>query len=1154
MTARRWWGSLLAGALLAAGGMAEQQPPVTRPPDPSKSAVISASGPDTTQEARKPFALDLLKSPSGAVFVLYEETKDLLRLLPKLIVLTPEKYQELLDQIELLRRQLKPERPLAPSVCKLNGRIEDDVVRLRAQFEFRTERPRVAVALACRRAWAVSAMMDDGQLPVFQPFGDDGYVIFVDSPGTHQVTLELALPVQTRSSDRLLDLDLPRAAITVLEQLDLPGTSVEARVGGRAIRTKPAGEPPVARLEGIPLGPTERLEIAWKGPSATRTGPTTRTARGRVVARVEEGLVLTEAELSLQVLSGAVAQWRIQVPPAVTLEKVQVLPSAGGVPPEKSAAQDERVEKIERPTDKAPVLTIHLKEPSAEPLRVVLFGRQPRKGPLVPVGPFTAFDVQPQHGTIEVRGRADLRFRATLRGEVVQREVTDEMRAQGILAAFTYWDLASASTPAALIPAPLALELETARGAIEARATHTLQLQSADADRAAAWRVTTRFDFTPARTGVDRLEIELPAGFQYDERRGVEPADIAENPAELRDGPAPRRTLTFRLATRQTSAFHVEFAGTVPVLADRTEATLELPRLTQMLGGAQGTGQPVLDRGGKLQVSLPPALELAARSLPGEASPSRGREPTVWTLDRMPTRIDLAWQPRRNETPNRIVAEIVLAGRWARVRQHFYFPRALEQARVRVPASIPGTVRLPDGSPLRLEGNGAVEPGRWIDLHGPWKDDTLTLTFTVPLPELDAMPQEVPEAVKVSLLQLEGGGETKVFVWADPDVRPGLASAAWEELPLETGPDPERLPDLVVRGSAEVLLTLHLQRTAAAPRLTALVERVLVYVTAADSGPHLYRVRYLLNKLHARHIDIELPVSLGRTGLDLQLDGKEVRRWLVDDAGREAEAGRLVRVAVEPDLYRKPVVLELTYTLGGRNEGNTAWQSHLRPPQLVGAALLGRVRWGVELTPGWLPVYASGANPEHRWAWRGWLPAPRPALTANELERWFAGPDGIPARDDNPDLICWQSIPAPVRVLHVPQQVWLLACSLTFLAIGLGLSFLPLPRSLFWALVAGLGMLVAAVSALWPSTLPLLTYGCEPAALVLLLVVCVQWTLHQRYRRRLIFLPSFTRVKGGSSLIRPTSQPLREPSTVDQLPVRRGSSFSDGAAASGSGI
>ena len=47
------------------------------------------------------------------------------------------------------------------------------------------------------------------------------------------------------------------------------------------------------------------------------------------------------------------------------------------------------------------------------------------------------------------------------------------------------------------------------------------------------------------------------------------------------------------------------------------------------------------------------------------------------------------------------------------------------------------------------------------------------------------------------------------------------------------------------------------------------------------------------------------------------------------------------------------------------------------------------------------------------------------------------------------------------------------------------------------------------------------------------LIVLLQWLLHERYRRQIIFLPSFSRSRSGSSLSRAEAARAGEPSTVD---------------------
>jgi hypothetical protein len=73
---------------------------------------------------------------------------------------------------------------------------------------------------------------------------------------------------------------------------------------------------------------------------------------------------------------------------------------------------------------------------------------------------------------------------------------------------------------------------------------------------------------------------------------------------------------------------------------------------------------------------------------------------------------------------------------------------------------------------------------------------------------------------------------------------------------------------------------------------------------------------------------------------------------------------------------------------------------------------------------------------------------------------------------------------------------------------------------------------------LWPRSLPAVVFGCLPGLAVLVLALGMQWLLQRRYRRQVVFMPAFTRVVPGSSVLRGTgsSRQRHEPSTVDAPP------------------
>ncbi|MCI0458958.1 MAG: hypothetical protein L0Z62_18525 [Gemmataceae bacterium] len=1085
---------------------------------------------------------------NGAIVVLCEDIPETLRLLPKAVVLTPEKYQELLEQLEQLKRQTKT-APDIPSICNLTGHVEGDLVRLQAEFAFFTDRPKALVTLGCQSGWATDATTEDGKLPWLQ-YGDSGYLVQMDKPGSHRVTLHLVVPLVTkgeRGTDRGFDLDLPRAAITNLKQLHLPSSVSTVRVGGRSGRqekTKRLDPSQSSRLEDVALGAVSRLDLAWKGPVPLplKSAPLLAAEGQRISVRVEETHVATEAVLNLYVLSGETSQWRILISPNATLEKPQL--------------QDERIQSVELPTPENPVLTLRLKEASAEPLPLTLQFTQPRKGAgWLPALPCTVLDAYPQRGKIEIHARPDLHLHYQRHGDIIQQEVPeDQRRESNTVAIFNYWNLKAPADPTQPPPTPLALDVEPIQGSIETRVLHTLRLTEQ------GWRVTTRIECTPHRTAVDRLEVYFPVAYQFDRDEGVGPADLVDPEVVIHP---ETRVAQLKLAQRPLRQFHVTLAGLYPVQAGQREASLELPYPKRVGPGEAESGRVpdpgalplpptprLLDRGAQVTVVVPEGLEVVARQARAEAPGAGPRESYTWQTERVQARADLVWRPHRSELTVDSVVDVTLTEHQARVIQRLRWAPPPAQVQLRVPSTA-AHVRLQEGG--KLESMEKRRPGTgssWVVSLTPeprpplaGKEHFLTLVYSITLPERGSrsrrftMPFVQPEPAT--------RGETKVRVWSDPGVQPSLvATGSWEELPTEVVPNRDSLPALVLRGGLDQRLALSVTEGAPLPLAAAVIERILARVRLTEDGQQIYRVRFLLTKLNTRHLELELPAPLANLKLDVLLGGRQVP--LQEANPRDGTSGG-VRLLIEPELYRKPVLLDLTYQIDPNRTANPeTLQATLRPPVLRGAVLLGRARWQVELLPGWIPLYpGGGALLEQRWAWWHGLWAPRPVVTSADLEHWLTGSDAAAATEEGePSLVCWQTTLEPLRLFCVPLRAWLLVCSCSFLALGLLLCLAPLARSLFWSSVLGISLAVALAGILWPGGLPPILYGCEPGGLVLLAVLAIQWTLQQRYRRQVVFMPGFTRLKPGSSLIRGSSNNRpREPSTVDE-PPRRGSSSS----------
>jgi hypothetical protein len=1163
MASARKWLLLLCTLLVpadASGRAEEQTPRATNSKNNGRTNTLT---------------LDALKWPPGAIFIIVEQLSGL-PLVPGAIIMFPEDYQKWLDQFEQLKRQVaRADKIETPSTCKLSGRIEGDLAYLHAVFDFKTDRDKVLINLGCKRGRATDARLD-GQVPWIQE-GENGLVIQADKAGLHQATLDLLVPLgakkTAKGADRGLDLDLPRAAITRLEQLNLPAAVTEVRMGTETRVLHPrVVDARWSRLENEPIVPLNHLELAWKGATGEPAkGPPVVAANGQIIVRVNETQVVTEAELRLTVVRGETAQWQIQVPlpPDVALEV-------------KPHVQDDRIKSIDPPADKQhPIWTIRLKEPSGEPLRVTLQARQPWSAGPVAIGPITVLGAVSQNGDIEVRAADDLRLRYQLRSEVSQREISEEQRQNEVRAAFTYWNVPAAAHATQPIPPLLNLQVEAARGTVETRVTHTLRLVEGTGGGTTQWRIFTKLEVTPVRTPVDRVELFYPQEYKFQRLGETEPPDVVEGI----DEDAANQLLVVRLAQRQRRRFSVILEGTYAQPAGQQTASLTLPRpLAWSVERRVQQGErpmpsvvhlPVEDRGGQVLVVLPEGQELTSRQfrvnpaplvkgvipsvmVPLPAKPER--QEYLWQTEPSPASVELAWRPYRPDLAVDSVVDVVLVeGQQAVIeeRLHFHFAQApLSQVLLRVPTGLRSPVRIAAGG---TSAGGDTKTGEsWpITLTAPvGKEHELTLTYTLPLPEPAAKTSNARQPAAASARRLTvpliqavqaTRGETRVRIWADPGEQVSAAAGRWEELPTEVT-DRKSLPDLVLRGSQDMPLALQVTPTPAASLAAAVVDRILARAIITEGGSQSYRVRFRLSKLSTRHLDLLFPARLTNSNLQLELDGKVPPLQILDETGRAVEFGKLVRLQVEPDLYRKPVILDVNYQVNpGRLEGNSALESVLHPPLLQEAVLLGRTRWQVEMPPGWMPLYPKGGfTVEQRWGWAGWLLSPRPALSNQELEQWLADPEPAAQNADRePSLLCWQTTPGSLHLVQVPQQLWLLGCSLFSLAVGLGLLFLPLSRALFWSCLGGLVVAIVVPGFLWPGTLPWIVYGCEPGALFMLLAVGLQWMLHQRYRRQVVFMPGFTRMKPGSSLARAANNNRpREQTTVDEPQAKRGSSVS----------
>src|SRR5205807_6471670 len=104
-------------------------------------------------------------------------------------------------------------------------------------------------------------------------------------------------------------------------------------------------------------------------------------------------------------------------------------------------------------------------------------------------------------------------------------------------------------------------------------------------------------------------------------------------------------------------------------------------------------------------------------------------------------------------------------------------------------------------------------------------------------------------------------GGTKVRVWSNPGDRFKVSGGLWEELPTEIVPERDSLPAFVLRGGLESPLSLQRHSVSTPLLATAVIGRGLIHVVVGPDGRRTYRVRHRLDKLNARVLDLQIPVS-----------------------------------------------------------------------------------------------------------------------------------------------------------------------------------------------------------------------------------------------------------------------------------------------------
>ena len=298
--------------------------------------------------------------------------------------------------------------------------------------------------------------------------------------------------------------------------------------------------------------------------------------------------------------------------------------------------------------------------------------------------------------------------------------------------------------------------------------------------------------------------------------------------------------------------------------------------------------------------------------------------------------------------------------------------------------------------------------------------------------------------------------DAKVRIWSPSGLTASLLDepahrSLWKERGIEVVEDRKQFPSLVLQGfRANLPLALEIEEATATPLSALLADRALIEVRMFNDADRS-RARYLIRKINAPHVDVELPIpsSLFPEPPTFLLGQRSLRFDKID------ANERIVRVKLLPDLNARPAILDISYTLpAGSREGNSFWRTTMYVPVFRGEdVVIGQMRWRLT-TPAPMVAASLGRDVrvDTRWSWQNWLP-PEASVTSAEMESWLTEQ---PSQSSLGVTYAFTHVGLqPETVYHLRWQFWLLGCSGLLLVITLGGYFSPFGGrffgSCFWA-------------------------------------------------------------------------------------------------------
>ena len=1154
----------VAFALVQSALLAAQPPQPGKPPE-------SAPGEKT---AAKPAEHGSILS--DAVIVVADDVKQALNLAgPGAVVLTAERYRALLEQAARAEKAAQAARAdVLMSICRLSGQVTRDAgnrefADLQITLEFRTQSPNSIVPIGLKGVKLTKAALD-GEVPAWGP-ERNGLTVQVKEPKVCQLVLQVQLPVVHTGAERKIVLEhLPSAAITTLD-LTIMERVQSAAVKGSGPVNVASADGAQSQLRSDALGVLEQFELTWlTGSAAGRPMEAAASINGDLRVTLAEGTIDTDVRLRVEPRQGSISSLRFRVAPNTEVLRID---------------DEIRNEALAwEPHNPTSVVTVQLKQPlsTADPpfsLRMRLQNKFAAKpGTAVSVGQCELQEPRAisQTGTIAVFIAPELRGVRWQHANMHRADPKDLNVAENRSAdlAYRFWQQ-PVKLEAFLDPTPLPPPI------LEVRATHQLRVSGA------ALALTSEFEIQRiSRAGVQEVHVQWPKGWTVSERR-VLPA----MPVEF-DTDAAANVMRLRFTTRPATPFKIRLEGILPIAGQRS-AAFAIPTIGQAFGERSDRRENahIIFREGEFRIS-PEDLEVWLRSgtsglftegyrLPEPDLPLAG--PATFTLEPRtsdrPWQLSVGWQPRRLDAVSS--CEVYLTPRELHLEQKLRFQftgSPPPQIGFRVPPDATASSQLRLSYP-RADGTTATRDIR--------SNDPMQLAETTDGERTIVVPAEAHGSCTLAWEYRKGlalsAGETslevpllhsravhsahttaEIRVWtsAGLQAQPAERDSGWR-LTAPTAPGgTDLLPNLELHAArAETPLVLACRSTAATAAADAIADRVLMEVQGFGQERCTVRARFWFSRLRSDSLRLVLPgaapsLVVERVALNqLELPTESVeqaaqpRGGSVDGRSVEATPEQTRLLLPIPARYlAQPALLEVRYQCLSADKSIWRLRRTIPAPSLGGNVLVRSVRWRVEWPGGRIPLsHGDRLLAEQPWLWFGGLWPPVPALLADDMEQWLM-PANLPVplggertgkgtKEERPALSFTQlgSLES-LEVLHASRQSWLLVWSL--IALVIGVTGVWLPRRVLFVVLVAVFLAIVGLGASAPDFLTAIVFGAQPGLLVAAGTWAVLWLRQRRWRRQVVMLPGFSRLKSGSSLVRSSApRPQREATTADAPPA-----------------